>query len=198
MQSLYLTGNTLRPCNKAKPVSAVWGNNRCLLWEPYGTHRYTVRAEFRVCTSEETYYVSDTKPNRLMLFGETVAVYCENPTEDTDTLCGQNVEILPHRKHNNSPLKCPTAWCCLGKSSLFILRTIRNNRYSVWAECRVCTSEETYYVSATKPQRLMLFGETVALYCENHKEHTDTLCAQNIEIVPQMIHNTSPLQRPTG
>jgi hypothetical protein len=29
-----------------------------------------------------------------MLFGETVAVYCENHTEHTDTLCGQNVEFL--------------------------------------------------------------------------------------------------------
>jgi translation initiation factor IF-1 len=25
----------------------------------------------------------------------------------------------------------------------------------------------------------MLFGETVAVYCENHMEHTDTLCGQN-------------------
>jgi hypothetical protein len=29
-----------------------------------------------------------------MLFGETVAVYCENHTEHINTLCGQNVEIL--------------------------------------------------------------------------------------------------------
>jgi hypothetical protein len=27
----------------------------------------------------------------------------------------------------------------------------------------------------------MLFGETVAVYCENHTEHTDTLCGQNSE-----------------
>jgi hypothetical protein len=27
-----------------------------------------------------------------MLFGETVAVYCENRTEHTDTLCGQNAD----------------------------------------------------------------------------------------------------------
>jgi hypothetical protein len=26
--------------------------------------------------------------------------------------------------------------------------------------------------------RLMLFRETVAVYCENHTEHTDTLCGQ--------------------
>jgi hypothetical protein len=29
-----------------------------------------------------------------MLFGETVAVYCENHTEHRDTLCGQNAEFL--------------------------------------------------------------------------------------------------------
>jgi hypothetical protein len=28
-----------------------------------------------------------------MLFGETVAVYCENSTEHTHTLSGQNAEI---------------------------------------------------------------------------------------------------------
>jgi hypothetical protein len=27
----------------------------------------------------------------------------------------------------------------------------------------------------------MLFRETVAVYCENHTEHTDTLCGQNAE-----------------
>jgi hypothetical protein len=43
-----------------------------------------------VRTSQETYYISDTKPNRLILFGETFAVYCENRTEHTDTLYGQN------------------------------------------------------------------------------------------------------------
>jgi hypothetical protein len=68
-----------------------------------------------------------------MLFGETVAVYCEN---HTDTLC---------------------------------------------AQCRVCTSQETHYVSTTKPKRLMLFGETVAVYCKNHTEHTHTLCGYNAE-----------------
>jgi hypothetical protein len=79
-----------------------------------------------------------------MLFGETVAVYCENHSEHTDTL--------------------------------------------LWPECRVliytnlvCTSQETHYVSAAKPNRLMLFRETVAVYCENHIEHTDTLCGQIAE-----------------
>jgi hypothetical protein len=37
------------------------------------------------------------------------------------------------------------------------------------------TSQETHYVSATEPNRLMLFGETVAVYCEIHTEHIDTV-----------------------
>jgi hypothetical protein len=59
-------------------------------------------------TSQETHYVSTAKPNRLMLFGETVAVYSENRTEHTDTMCWQNVEFVPDRKHITSPLQSPT------------------------------------------------------------------------------------------
>jgi hypothetical protein len=45
----------------------------------------------------------------------------------------------------------------------------------------VRTSQETCYVSATKPNRLMLFREELAVYCENHMEHNNTLCGQNVE-----------------
>jgi hypothetical protein len=79
-----------------------------------------------------------------MLFWETVAVYCENHTEHTDTLYGQNAEF----------------WC--------VKESVR-------------TSQETHYVSTTRPNRLMLFGETVDVYYENHTGHTDTLCVQNAE-----------------
>jgi hypothetical protein len=47
-----------------------------------------------VRTSQETHYVSATKTNRLMLFREIIAVYCENRTEHINTLCGQNAEFL--------------------------------------------------------------------------------------------------------
>jgi hypothetical protein len=46
-----------------------------------------------VRTSQETHYLSITKLNQLMLFRETVTVYCENHTEHTNTLCGQNAEF---------------------------------------------------------------------------------------------------------
>jgi hypothetical protein len=35
----------------------------------------------------------------------------------------------------------------------------------------VRTSQETHYVSDTKPNRFMLFREIIAVYFENHKEH---------------------------
>jgi translation initiation factor IF-1 len=111
-------------------------------------------------TSQETQHVSTREPNQLMLFGATVAVYCENHMEHTDTLCGHNAEF--------------------------------------WYVNPFHTSQETHYVSTTEPNRLMLFGETVTVYCENHTEHTDTLCGQNVEFVPHRKHITSPRQRPTG
>jgi hypothetical protein len=46
-----------------------------------------------VPTSQDTYDVTAIKPNRLMLFRETVAVYCENYMEYKDTLCGKNAEF---------------------------------------------------------------------------------------------------------
>jgi hypothetical protein len=33
-------------------------------------------------------------PNRLMTFSEIIVVYCENHTEQINTLCGQNAELL--------------------------------------------------------------------------------------------------------
>jgi hypothetical protein len=43
------------------------------------------------------------------------------------------------------------------------------------------TSQETHFGTAAERNRLMPFGETVAVYCENHTEHIDTLCGQNAE-----------------
>jgi hypothetical protein len=55
----------------------------------------------------------------------------------------------------------------------------------------VCTSQETHYVSATETNLLMLFREAVAVYSENHTEHTDTLCGQNAVRTSQETHYVS-------
>jgi hypothetical protein len=63
------------------------------------------------------------------------------------------------------------------------------NTLTGWAECRdfiyknsVRTSQETHSDSATKHNLLMLFRETIAVYCGNPMEHTNTLCGQNVDI----------------
>jgi hypothetical protein len=40
------------------------------------------------------HHVSTTEANRLMLFRETVADYCEDLTQHTNALCGQNAKFL--------------------------------------------------------------------------------------------------------
>jgi hypothetical protein len=47
-----------------------------------------------VPTSQETHHVSATKPNRLMLFRDIIAVYLENHTEQTKTLFGQKAGFM--------------------------------------------------------------------------------------------------------
>jgi predicted component of type VI protein secretion system len=60
------------------------------------------------------------------------------------------------------------------------LQTVLNYFYVIYKNS-FRTSQETRYVTATKPNRLMLFRETVAVSYENHTEHTNTLCGQNKE-----------------
>jgi hypothetical protein len=38
----------------------------------------------------------------------------------------------------------------------------------------------------------MLFGETVAVYCENHTEHTDTLWAVRTSLETRYVSATEP------
>jgi hypothetical protein len=55
----------------------------------------------------------------------------------------------------------------------------------------VRTSQESHHVSATKSSRLMLFGETVAVYFANHTEHADTgMCAVSLNgySKPLLLH----------
>jgi hypothetical protein len=61
----------------------------------------------------------------------------------------------------------------------------------------VRTSQETHHVSATEPNRLMLFRETVAVYCENHTEHTNTestLFEQDVMFFNVKMHGTHTYQ----
>jgi hypothetical protein len=45
-------------------------------------------------------------------------------------------------------------------------------------------------VKRRKINRLLLFGETVAVYCENHMKHTNTLVGrmQSFGVLKQVVH----------
>jgi hypothetical protein len=46
---------------------------------------------------------------------------------------------------------------------------LRNLKFlSIIFKYSLHTSEDTRHISATKPNQLMLFRETIAVYCENH------------------------------
>jgi hypothetical protein len=103
-----------------------------------------------------------------MLFGETVAVYCENHTEHTDTVrTSQETHYVSATEPNRLMLFGETVavYC---ENHTEHTDTVR-------------TSQETHCVSTTEPNRLMLFRETVAVYCVNHTEPTP--CAECLSLV---------------
>jgi hypothetical protein len=73
-------------------------------------------------------------------------------------------QSVPHRKHVTLLLQSPTSEGCLRTQSLFIERTTRNRQlhFQIIYKNIVRTSQETHYISATKPCLLMLFRETVS------------------------------------
>jgi hypothetical protein len=63
------------------------------LISPYGLNFIKILYKKPVRTSQETHHVFAPESNGLILYGETVAVCCENSTDHTDALCGQNAEF---------------------------------------------------------------------------------------------------------
>jgi hypothetical protein len=141
-----------------------------------------------VQTSQETHHVSTTEPNRLMLCGETVAVYCENRTEHTDTLWAVRTSQETHHVSATEPNRLMLC----GEQSLFAVTTVRNTQIH-----RVDSPYLTGNTSCLRyrAQPVNAAWGTVAVCCENRTEHTDTLCGQS---VPHRKHVTSPLQSPAG
>jgi hypothetical protein len=97
-----------------------------------------------------------------MLFGETVAVYCENHTKHTDTVrtSQERHHVSVTETNRLMPFKEAAAVYC----------GIRMEHTGI-----VRTSQEKHYLSATETNRLMLFKEAATVYCENHTEHTGTM-----------------------
>jgi hypothetical protein len=120
--------------------------------------KYFVTTEHRYSPYHtKTHYVSTTKPNRLMLFEETVAVYCVTRTYHSN-LCRRF---------------CSTShgqW-----SSQSFRETAKQ------PTCNLLLSTFTHSIECVFTQSADVVWRKVAVYCENHTEHTNTLCGQNAE-----------------
>jgi hypothetical protein len=93
-------------------------------------------------TSPLTLYLTSAEPSRLILFGERVAVYCENRTEHTDTLYGHSV---PHRRHHFSTTE-PNRLMLYGETVAVCCENRTEHTDTLLA---VRTSQDTHHVSTT-------------------------------------------------
>jgi hypothetical protein len=62
-------------------------------------------------------------------------------------------KFVPHRRHITSPLQSPFGYCNV-RSAVFTAVTMKNA--VLWDINTVRNLQETHYVSATEPSRLML------------------------------------------
>jgi hypothetical protein len=118
-------------------------------------------------TSQETHYVCVTKPNRLMLFREINAVYCEDHTEHINTLWAEcRVQVMPHRKTHYVSITKP--------NRLMLFREI----IAVYCENHMehintlCGQNAEFSSCLTRNTLRLRYKAIIAVDCENHMQHT--------------------------
>jgi hypothetical protein len=135
----------------ASPLSSVRIAHRARYWKFFLVHYIQVLCQSVLCKAGHAYLTY------LMLQRQ---------------LSHLNGRKLDHRQVSASYILCMASPCPMLQTCSFPWFCILNF-FQIMSSIR--TSQETHYVTATKPNRLMLFMETVAVYCENHTEYTDTL-----------------------
>jgi viroplasmin and RNaseH domain-containing protein len=96
-----------------------------------------------------------------MLFGETVAVCCENHTGHTDI----HINSVRTSQETHYVTATETNRLMLFRETVAVYCENHTGHADIHINS-VRTSQETHYVTATDTNRLMLFRETVAVYCE--------------------------------
>jgi hypothetical protein len=100
-----------------------------------------------------------------MLFGETVAVYCENHTEHTDTVrTSQETHFVSATEPNRLML--------FGETAAVYCENHTDNTDTVR------TSQGTHYVSVTEPNRLMLFTVRTIRNTQVQSQYTEFYCVK--------------------
>jgi hypothetical protein len=126
--------------------------------------------------------ISTSESNRLMLFREQ-SLFIVRTVRNTQIHCVSSPYLT-----GNISARVSNRLMLFREQSLFIVRTVRDTQI----HCVGSPYRKGNITSATKPNRLMLFGETAAVYCENRTEHRYTVW------VARTSQETSPLQSRTG
>jgi hypothetical protein len=77
-----------------------------------------------------------------MVFGETVAVYCENRTEHTDTLCWQNA-VHTSQETRNIYITQPKSLMLFGEAVAVNCEIHVEHTNTLWGQYAVRTLQET-------------------------------------------------------
>jgi hypothetical protein len=131
-----------------------------------------------------------------MLFGETVAVYCENHTEQAHTVWAECRVSTSQETHYFSATK-PNRLILFGETVALFCQKKTEHTHTLCVQNIEFVPHRKHFVSATKPIRLLLFGETIDGYCENHTE-PKIHCVGRMKSLYLTGNISSPLQIPTG
>jgi hypothetical protein len=164
------------------------------------------------CVHLQFHFVAD-REHSLLPFGGRVgdsctgmwlAVCCENYTDRTKAICGQNVTIcqnvmiyktVQYHSHvtadhrwvnqvsNLSDLTenttCSKDHSVNMNSSDLTKNTMCSIRKTTWLIWTVQISQKTQSAWITETIQLMFYGERSTMYCKNHIEYTNTQCGQH-------------------
>ena len=133
------------------------------------------------------HFISD-REHSLLPFGGRVgdrcirkwlATCCENYTNRTKAICGQNVMMCQTVKyHSHITADCQQVKQVSNLSDL-IENTTCSIRKTTQLICSVKTSQKTQRAWITETIQLMCYGERSTMYCKNHIEYANTQCGQN-------------------
>jgi hypothetical protein len=173
--NLYLTGNTSHLRYRAQPVCPVWGNNRCLLREPYGTQRYNLGSPYLTGNTSHHRYraqpVNAVWGNIRCLLWEPYGTHRYSPYLTGNT---------SHLRYRAQPV-----YAVWGNGRCLLWEPYGTQRYNMWA---IRTSQETQYITFTEPNQLMLCGETFrCLLWEQYGTH------RYIVVSPYLTGDTTSL-----
>jgi hypothetical protein len=149
-------------------VALFWGHHsRCHSWKIEERRRFTVSFPYSLTPKLHTFQSPHV--------GNDVNVTCDLRWNSLHKLLCGSASSAAETCVKQTVVKVRTYRLCTYRVTILHRHLRHASTLEVVNRKLNSLSNETHYVSATKPNRLTLFGETVTVYCENNMEHTNSL-----------------------